>query len=406
MAGFLVLLVAVSCLGAYLLLGLAIRYRARLRTAAIEESGTEYSPRATVIVPCKGIDLDFERNVLALLEQDYADYSVIFVTQDQDDPAYAHLARLVSRFPDRARLTTAGLASGRCQKVHNQLAALQLADRSAEIFVFVDSDGYLNRRFLKRLIAPMSNPSVGITTGYRWFVPVHRRIAEIVAVLWAAVEDAVLADPQFTHPWGGAMAIRREVFEQLDMTRVWSGASTDDTALGWAARRAGVHIVFEPRAAVPSAVDYSLSQFMAFGTRQLLLLRVYFPEMWWQLLALTAIAALAPAVGLVLIITGLMIDPTMLVIGLALMAAGLASVFSTATIARSTEHLLTALGQPVTPLALWDFLAAPLGAILLLAQFARSGWTRRVEWRGVTYEFLAPDRTVVHNSTNGERINE
>jgi hypothetical protein len=117
--------------------------------------------------------------------------------------------------------------------------------------------------------------------------------------------------------------------------------------------------------------------------------------MWWQLLALTAISALTPTAGLVLTAMALIIDPTLLVIGLALVASGLASVISTAIIARSTEHLLTALEQSVTPLAWWDFLAAPLGAILLLAQFVRSGWTRRVEWRGVTYEFLAPDRTVV-----------
>lgn len=396
MAGFLVLLVAVSCLGSCLLLRAAIIFRARLRTTVNEESGTGYLPRATVIVPCKGMELDFERNVLALLEQDYPDYEVIFVTADQDDPAYSYLARFVSRSPDRTRLTTAGLASQRSQKVHNQLAALQLADRSAEVYVFVDSDGYLNRHFLKRLIAPLSDSAVGVTTGYRWFVPVHRRMSEILAALWAAVEDAsVLADPEFTLPWGGAMAIRRGVFEALNMTRVWSGASTDDNALGWAVRRAGLCIVFVPQCVVPSAEDYSLSQLMAFGTRQLLLLRVYFPYMWWQLFALTVVSALAPVAGLILTVTALIINPTILFIGLVLAAAALAPVISTAMVARSTERLLAALGQPVIPLAWWHFLAAAPGAILLLAQFVRSGLTRRVEWRGVTYEFLAPDRTIV-----------
>jgi len=401
LAVFWVLLVAVSYLGACLLLVLAIGFRARLRTAEMDECEIGYSPKATVIVPCKGLELDFERNVLALLEQDYSDYTVIFVTQDQDDPAYSHLAQFVSSFPDRARLTTAGFTSQRSQKVHNQLAALQLADKSTEIYVFVDIDGYLNRHFLKRLLAPLSDPSVGVATGYRWFTPAHRRIAEIAAVLWAAVEDAVLMDPQFTHPWGGAMAIRRQVFDNLNMTHVWSGASTDDTALGWAARRAGVRIVFEPRCAVTSTVDYSLSQFMAFGARQLLLLRVYFPEMWWQLLALTAVSALTPIAGFVLIATGLIINPTLLVIGLALVAAALGPVFSTAIVARSAERLLVALGQPVAPLAWWDFLLSVPTAVLLLAQFVRSGWTRRVEWRGITYEFLAPDRTVVTTQRMG-----
>lgn len=396
MAGFLLLLVVVSCLGSYFLLRPAIRFRARLRAAALEDSGTAYSPKATLIVPCKGIELDFERNVLALLEQDYPDYTVIFVTADQDDPAYSYLARFVSRFPNRARLTTAGLASRRSQKVHNQLAALQLADKSSEIYVFVDSDGRLNRHFLERLVAPLSDPAVGVTTGYRWFVPAHRRMSEILAALWAATEDAsVLADAQFALPWGGAMAIRRQVFESLDMARVWSGASTDDNALGWAVRRAGLGIAFVPQCVVPSTEDYSLSQWMAFGARQLLLLRVYFPEMWWPLFALTAVSALVPVAGLVLIVTALIINPAMLAIGLVLAATALGPVISTAMVARSTERLLTALGQPVAPLLWSDFLAAPPGAIFLLAQFVRSGLTRRVEWRGVTYELLAPDKTVV-----------
>jgi len=361
----------------------------------IEESSPRYSPQAVVIVPCKGLDLDFESNILALLEQDYPDYKVIFVTADQDDPAYSCLERLVAQFPDRARLTTAGVASQRSQKVHNQLAALQIADRSAEVFVFVDSDGRPDAHFLKHLIAPLFDRKVGAATGYRWFVPIHRHLLEILVTLWGAIVAAVQADPQFTQMWGGAMAIRRQLFETLNITQVWSGASTDDDALTRILGQEGLRIVFVPHCFVLSAVDYSISQFMAWGTRQVLLTRVYLPQMWWQLFALTAVFALAPVAGLVLTVMALTIHPEMLAVGLTLAAVGLVPVVSTALITRSTESLLTALGHSVTPLAWWDFLASPPGALLLLAQFVRSGLTRRVEWRGVTYELLAPDRTVV-----------
>jgi len=182
---------------------------------------------------------------------------------------------------------------------------------------------------------------------------------------------------------------------------MWSGASTDDTSLGWAARHAGIRIIFVPQCVVPSAEDYSLSRLMAFGSRQLLLLRVYFPEMWWPLLALTAISALAPVAGLVLTVVALMIRSAMLIMGLALMTAGLASVFSTAIIARSTERLLAKLGEPVAALAWWHFLLSVPDAILLFVQFVRSGLTRRVKWRGITYDFLAPDRTVVVTQRRG-----
>lgn len=386
--------VVVSYLCACLLVFLAIRYRARLRTTAID-SNPGYSPKAAVIVPCKGLDLSFENNVLVLLEQDYPDYEVIFVTADRDDPAYSCLEQLVVRFPDRARLTTAGVASQRSQKVHNQLAALQIADRSSEVYVFVDSDGRPDARFLKHLIAPLLDPQVGATTGYRWFVPIHRRLLEILVALWGAIVASVQADPQFTQLWGGAMAIRRQLFETLNVTQVWSRASTDDDALTRILLREGVPIVFVPRCFVLSTVDYSVGQFMAWGTRQVLLMRVYLPQMWRQLFALTVFSALAPVAGLVLTIVALTTNPNILAVGLILAATGLGSVIATAIIARSTESFLAALGQSVTPLAWWDFLAGPVEALALLAQFIQSGLTRRLTWRDVTYELLAPDRTVV-----------
>ena len=191
------------------------------------------------------------------------------------------------------------------------------------------------------------------------------------------------------------MAIRRQLFETLNVTQVWSGASTDDDALTRMLKQEKLDIVFVPHCFVLSAVDYSMSQFMAWGTRQLLLTRVYLPQMWWQLFALTAVVALTPVAGLILTVIALTTNLNILVVGLTLAAAGLVPVVSTAMIARSTENFLTALEQPVTALAWWDFLASPLGVLLLLAQFIRSGLARRVEWRGVTYELVAPDRTVV-----------
>jgi len=134
---------------------------------------------------------------------------------------------------------------------------------------------------------------------------------------------------------------------------------------------------------------------MAWGSRQLLLTRVYLPQMWWQLFILAAISALAPPAGLVLAGVGLFATPKALAPGLALAATAAVPVVSTALITRNTERFLAALGHQIEPLAKWDFLIAVPGSLLLLAHFILSGLTRRVEWRGVTYELLAPGRTVI-----------
>jgi hypothetical protein len=43
--------------------------------------------RVALFAPCKGLDLDLETNLRALLEQDYDDYEVTFIVESTDDPA-------------------------------------------------------------------------------------------------------------------------------------------------------------------------------------------------------------------------------------------------------------------------------------------------------------------------------
>ena len=47
----------------------------------------EWAPFATVICPCRGIDPGMEENFARLLGQDYPDYELIFVVDDEADPA-------------------------------------------------------------------------------------------------------------------------------------------------------------------------------------------------------------------------------------------------------------------------------------------------------------------------------
>ncbi len=394
-----VVLVVVAWLCAGLLLGQALRYRAQLRAAEAEELAPAYAPKATVIAPCKGLDAAFEANILALLHQDYPDYQVIFVTASRDEPAYARLAPIVLRYPGRVRLTVAGPASGRSQKVHNQLHALQLADATSEVFVFVDSDGRSDARFLRHLVAPLADASVGAATGYRWFAPARRGLLPLLAVLWGALVAPAQADPQFAQLWGGAMAIRRECFEALEVAQAWAGASTDDDALTRVVRRAGLRIAFAPQCYVLSTGAGSWREFMAWGMRQLLLMRVYLPDMWWLGLGMTTVTALTPVTGLAITGVAVLAAPSLLGWGLLLLGAGLGEPFSSAIAVRSTERLLERLlaqaGLRPSRLAWPDFLACLPGAWVFLAHFIQSGLTRRVVWQGVTYDLLGPERTVV-----------
>ena len=123
-----------------LLLGLrAYENRRYFRSRLRNPIPTEVLPLVELIVPCKGIDLDFDAMILDVLTQDYPEYRVTFVVEGPGDPAHDRLAELLPRYP-QARLLAAGPAVDCGQKVHNLLAATDRLDPAVEVLAFMDSD--------------------------------------------------------------------------------------------------------------------------------------------------------------------------------------------------------------------------------------------------------------------------
>src|SRR5436189_6363200 len=56
----------------------------------------DYQPFVSVILPFRGLDDGFSRNIAAFLQQKYPEYEVIFVTDRADDPGVEALRSLLS----------------------------------------------------------------------------------------------------------------------------------------------------------------------------------------------------------------------------------------------------------------------------------------------------------------------
>src|SRR5947209_4634999 len=142
---------------------------------------TLFMPSASVVVPCRGLDQGLSANLTALFRQHYPDYELIFVSDRADDPALAIAEELSRVFAGesvaRARFVAAGRATESGQKVHNLRAAVAECDPKSEVFVFVDTDARPRADWLRSLVAPLADSSVGAATGYRWFLPVRGGLA-------------------------------------------------------------------------------------------------------------------------------------------------------------------------------------------------------------------------------------
>ena len=135
----------------------------------------EFTPRASVIVPCRGVDQGLRENFSAIFGQNYPEFEIVFVADHADDPALKIVeeARLVweNVRPPSTRVIIAGAAIDSGQKVHNLIAAVQATDPASEVLVFVDTDARPHTDWLRALVAPWlmkaSGPRRAIAGSYR-----------------------------------------------------------------------------------------------------------------------------------------------------------------------------------------------------------------------------------------------
>ena len=85
-----------------------------------------YRPRTVLIIPCKGLDANFHRNIASFYNQDYNNYLLWFVVAEESDPAYTELCKLKelhskdSQAQD-VQIYVSGKGRSCSQKIHNLL---------------------------------------------------------------------------------------------------------------------------------------------------------------------------------------------------------------------------------------------------------------------------------------------
>jgi ceramide glucosyltransferase len=235
-----------------------------------------YSPMAAIIVPCKGIEHGFFENIQAFLLQQYNPYKLIFVVDTKEDPAYATLTQLVAD-KSHAQIVLTKPISGCSGKIAALLTGLESTD-DAEVLVFADSDMKPDSTWLQNLILPLQDETIGATTGYRWYFPTNWKTLLISA--WNMTPIVFMFYPSYTFAWGGSTAIRKKVFDTLDIKTKWRTAFSDDLVVTTTVKKAGYKIYLQPKCIMDSPPEISITRFLGWGTRQYTWVRWYYPFFW------------------------------------------------------------------------------------------------------------------------------
>jgi len=387
----------------------AFRNYQYVRAKSARRKEAVYRPGTTLIIPCKGLDSHFQSNIASFLRQDYEDYHLFFVVEDESDPAYRELHALLKaeapgvahdaqRTTRNAQVLVSGFSQSSSQKIHNLLYACRRIPEDTEVIAFADSDVCVPHDWLGRLVRPLRRPSCGVTTGYRWFVPVRNNPATLALSALNGAVAQFLGNSPFNHAWGGSMAIRRADFCRLNITELWSNTLSDDLSLSQAVKQAGMGITFVPECLVASYESSTWARLLEFGRRQLLITRVYAPVTWWLGFLSSLGSVLGLWAGAALAVYAAAVHAEHIVLYVAVPC-----LFLTGQIVRAVLRQLAAAqtlrthAAQLLPAALADILACWLWSVVLLVLMASSAVGRTIRWRGVRYRLVSPTQTLILN---------
>ena len=178
---------------------------------------------------------------------------------------------------------------------------------TGEALVFLNPDTVVAPGALAALVAPLADPSVGIVTARLRLLDVPETLnsagneVHVTGIGWAggygepAASVTELRDVAF--PSGAAMAVRRELFEELGGFTDELFLYQEDLVFGWRVRLRGLRVVVNPAADVYHEYEFARNpgkQYLLERNRLVFVLSSYSP----RLLALLAPVLVSTELGM------------------------------------------------------------------------------------------------------------
>jgi ceramide glucosyltransferase len=139
----------------------AAKFLQEQRSAA--EDGPAFLPPISILKPLKGIDPEMYESFRSQCRQDYPQHQIIFGVSNADDPAVEVVRKLIGEFrPGMISLVVCPEILGMNRKVSSLAQMLNAAEN--EYLIVNDGDIRVEQDYLRRVIAPLADPQVGMVT--------------------------------------------------------------------------------------------------------------------------------------------------------------------------------------------------------------------------------------------------
>ncbi len=241
----LLLLVSVLllCIGAVVYYSLAI-YAAIAFFTQTRSQSPDFYPNVTILKPICGLDGDAYENLASFCRQDFPCYQIIFGIQSQTDPSIAVVQQLIQDFPE---IDIQFVVSDRVHGTNLKVSNLINADTQAkyDILLIADSDIWVDVDYLRRVVQPLSNASVGVVTCmYRSRTQGWISTFEALSISTEFLPSVLVAHQLegMTFALGATIVMRRSVLEAIGGLVAVVNYLEDDFQLGHLSVQAGYQV--------------------------------------------------------------------------------------------------------------------------------------------------------------------
>jgi ceramide glucosyltransferase len=173
-----ILLLALAPLGYYVTAIIAaIRFFRRERAKQLPA----FTPPVSLLKPVRGVDFGTYENFASFCMQNYPEYEILFCVNEMSDAAVPVIRKVMKDFPARRiRILANAPQIGANRKINN--LALLTREANYEILLQTDGDVRVGPNYIRELVAPFVDPTVGVASCFYRATAQNSFWAELEAV--------------------------------------------------------------------------------------------------------------------------------------------------------------------------------------------------------------------------------
>lgn len=237
---------------------------------------SSFLPPVSNLKPIRGLDPDAYENFASFCRQDYPDYEILFCVGDRNDPALPVIEKLARDFPERRIRVLYGSGSS---APNDKVAKLARLVREAEhdTLVISDSDVRVEPDYLRTVVAPLADSSVGavtcfyVTPGEKTFADQLQAIGMISDFYAGILVARELDGVKFT--LGPTIVTTRERLAEFGGYEALENGPADDLLVGRLIAERGHRVELLPYAILAVADYASLGELIHKRLRWMVVMR-------------------------------------------------------------------------------------------------------------------------------------